>query len=59
MRSDGFQFVITKERGVRAGCRVFADFTEARDHWGKTRGGTPLGEETMMILDFLEKVTMR
>jgi hypothetical protein len=27
---------------------------EARGHWLKTRGGTPLGSETMLILDFME-----
>jgi hypothetical protein len=53
-RSDRYQFVITKDGGVRAGCRTFASFTEARKHWTATRRGTPLGAETMRILDFCE-----
>ena len=28
---------------------------EAREHWTRTRGGTPLGDETTLILDYLEK----
>jgi hypothetical protein len=39
---------------VHAGCRVFNNMQDARDHWIKTRGGTPLGDETMRILDYLE-----
>ena len=27
---------------------------EAREHWQKTRSGTALGNETMVILDCLE-----
>jgi hypothetical protein len=30
---------------------------EAREHWEITRGGTPLGEETMAILDALESLS--
>ena len=29
---------------------------EAREHCAETPGGTPLGDETMLILDFLEKM---
>jgi hypothetical protein len=29
---------------------------EAREHWAKTRGGTPLGAETASILDHIEAV---
>lgn len=54
MRSDGYQFVVSKSGSVHAGCRVFKDFAEAREHWRKTRGGTPLGDETTVILDCLE-----
>ncbi len=53
-RSDNYQFVITANGGVRAGCHVFDDFTQARDHWNKTRAGTALGAETMRILDWCE-----
>lgn len=28
---------------------------EAREHWSKTRGGTPLGDETTLILDYPER----
>ena len=53
-RSDRYQFVINNDGGVRAGCRVFDSITEARSHWVETRKDTLLGDETMMILDFLE-----
>lgn len=56
-RSDGYQFVMNSDGGIRAGCRVFHTMEEARKHWKRTRGGTPLGDETMKILDFLENVT--
>ena len=56
-RSDGYFFTLTsfKDEGVRvkAGCRNFS-LAEAREHWGKTRQGTPLGDETFAILDCLE-----
>jgi hypothetical protein len=58
-RSDGYRFVGWVKGGVlqiRAGCRNFA-IAEAREHWTKTRGGTPLGDETMCILDHIEAVT--
>lgn len=40
---------------VSAGCRLFT-LSEARDHWTRSRGGTLLGDETMAILDHLERV---
>jgi hypothetical protein len=55
-RSDGYFFWITGTAAnpiVRAGCRTFT-FPEARQHWQATRGGTPLGDETTAILDYLE-----
>jgi len=55
-RSDGYQFAIGETSSVHAGCRVFSTMAEAREHWTLTRGGTPLGDETMAILDFLEKM---
>lgn len=57
MRSDGYQFVLNADGGVRAGCRSFDTLAEAREHWRKTRGGTPLGDETFAILDVLETLS--
>lgn len=57
-RSDGYRFVGWVKDGVlqiRAGCRDFT-ITEAHQHWTKTRSGTPLGDETMRILDHIEQV---
>ena len=58
-RSDGyaFNYLLCTDGVMRvfAGCRCFT-MGEAREHWIKTRGGTPLGEETMIILDALEKI---
>ena len=57
-RSDGQRFVGWISEGVlqiRAGCRNFS-ITGARTHWQETRGGTPLGDETMAILDHIEAV---
>ena len=57
MRSDGhvFNYVMCIDEipRVGAGCRYFT-MEEAREHWTKTRGGTQLGDETMIILDALE-----
>ena len=36
-----------------AGCRYFT-MAEAHEHWQRTRGGTPLGDETFAILDALK-----
>jgi len=55
-RSDDYQFAIGETGSVHAGCRVFPTMAEARAHWTTTRGGTPLGDETMVILDYLEKM---
>ena len=57
-RSDGYRFVGWIKNGVlqiRAGCRDFT-ITQAREHWTATRSGTPLGDETMAILDHIETV---
>ena len=55
MRSDGHCFVAVPcadgERRVIAGCRYFT-YAEAMKHWNKTRKGTPLGDETMAILEY-------
>lgn len=55
-RSDGWQFVLGKDGKVHAGCHVFDNIQDARDHWKQTRGDTRLGDETMLILDYLENV---
>ena len=57
MRSDGYCFTYLPctdgEWRVIAGCRYFT-MAEAREHWQKTRSGTALGNETMVILACLE-----
>ncbi len=56
-RSDGYDFVAVScadgQVRVIAGCRYFT-FEEAYAHWTATRGGTPLGEESIDILDALK-----
>jgi hypothetical protein len=57
-RSDGHRFVGWVEAGtlmIRAGCRNLK-IPDAREHWQRTRGGTPLGDETFAILDHIETV---
>ena len=57
-RSDGYAFVVAPTaEGARiiAGCRYFT-IAEARAHWTNTRGGTPLGEESLALVDFLERM---
>jgi uncharacterized protein YjbI with pentapeptide repeats len=59
-RSDGYRFIAWCKDGVlqvRAGCRSFS-LPEAREHWERTRGGTALGDETMAILDLIERVAL-
>lgn len=57
-RSDGYAFCYVPDKDgvmrVIAGCRYFT-MEEARKHWQQKIGGTPLGDETMAILDFLEE----
>ena len=57
-RSDGYRFVGWTKDGVLqilAGCHSFS-ITDARAYWDKTRGGTPLGDETFAILNHIETV---
>ena len=58
-RSDKYTFTISAAENnkivISAGCRYFESFDDARNFWTKTRGGTKLGNETMLILDTLEK----
>ena len=60
-RSDGYTFTLLPMADgsvrVSAGRRLFS-FEEAREHWTRTRGGTPLGDETMLILDYLERASV-
>jgi hypothetical protein len=53
-RSDGYAFFLQRftndvEPMVKAGCRYFT-LAEAEAHWTRTRGGTPLGDETRAIV---------
>jgi hypothetical protein len=57
-RSDGYRFVGHVRNGVLtilAGCR-YLPIEKAREHWIESRGDTPLGDETMCILDHIEAV---
>jgi uncharacterized protein YjbI with pentapeptide repeats len=57
-RSDGYRFVGSICDGVLwidAGCHFFP-IAEGREHWTRTRSGTPLGAETTAILDHIEAV---
>ncbi len=59
-RSDGYPFFLQKltddkEPMVKAGCRLFT-VKEAQKHWTATRGGTPLGEETEIIVRSLVRL---
>ncbi len=59
-RSDGYRFVGHVVEGalmIHAGCR-YLQISEARDHWIRTRGGTPLGDESFIILDHIERVAI-
>jgi uncharacterized protein YjbI with pentapeptide repeats len=61
MRSDGHEFFLWHcEDGfyIKAGCRFFT-LAESRKHWKLTRGGTPLGDETMDILAMFVKAIKR
>ena len=58
-RSDAYLFIITPDKDgvlrIIAGCRYFT-IAEARAHWTETRGGTPLGDESLAIVDHLERM---
>ena len=57
-RSDGYVFLVRHESGgvvVTAGCRRFG-LAEARAHWTATRGGTPLGDESLALVDHCERM---
>ena len=58
-RSDGYRFVGTKTKTgtimIKAGCRFFT-IPEARDHWAKTRANTQLGNESLALVDHIERM---
>ena len=60
-RSDGYTFTIFIEQSgalkITAGCRFFTP-DEARSHWRSTRGGTKLGDESLLIVDHLERMAL-
>ena len=54
-RADGYPFFLQQLTGdispmVKAGCRLLT-LPDAWKHWNATRGGTPLGDETIAIID--------
>jgi uncharacterized protein YjbI with pentapeptide repeats len=56
-RADGHEFFLwPTDAGwmVRAGCR-FLTMDAARQHWTTTRSGTPLGDESLDILDMFAR----
>ena len=56
VRSDNYTFsVCASPHGPRiiAGCRYFT-YKEARQHWKETRGGTKLGDESLLIVKSLK-----
>lgn len=58
VRSDGYTFTVAPTpEGARiiAGCRYFT-FEDARKHWTEKRGGTPLGDESLALVDHLERM---
>ena len=60
-RSDGYEFFLWHcQEGyfIKAGCR-FLDMNAARQHWGSTRQGTALGNESLDILDFFDAAIKR
>jgi len=58
-RSDGYTFIMVNCADdisrIIAGCRFFT-YEEAIQHWNATRGGTTLGEESIMIVNFLKNM---
>ena len=55
-RTDGYTFIVARSADdprIIAGCRYFT-FEEAESHWVKTRGGTKLGDESLLIVSHLK-----
>ena len=60
-RADGYEFFLWHcQEGffIKAGCHFFT-MAEARQHWTATRAGTPLGDESLDILDFFDAAIKR
>jgi hypothetical protein len=59
-RSDGCTFTLLPCRDgvfrISAGCRYFT-FDEAVTHWTATCGGTSLGEESLLIVEFFKNIS--
>jgi hypothetical protein len=59
-RSDNYTFLVAPTPDgprIIAGCRYFT-FDEARAHWAETRGGTQLGNESLALVDHLERMAV-
>lgn len=59
-RTDGYTFLIAPTPSgprIMAGCRYFS-IDEARAHWAATRGGTKLGDESLALVDHLERMAI-
>jgi uncharacterized protein YjbI with pentapeptide repeats len=57
-RSDGYTFFLVREKTramVSAGCRYFTPI-EGRAHWTSTRADTRLGNESLAMIDHLERM---
>ena len=58
-RTDGYTFTVFHDHEyvvhIAAGCRYFT-IEEARQHWRATRGGTKLGDESLALIDHLERM---
>ena len=62
-RSDGYRFLLIRDNDgvgftLRAGCRSFRSFDDARTHWATTRKGTMLGDESAALVDHLERMAL-
>ena len=58
MRSDGYRFLAIRDDEnivISAGCRRFS-IPDARAHWQATRAGTRLGDESLALVDHLERM---
>ena len=58
-RTDGYTFCVAHDHHyivrIIAGCRYLTP-DEARRHWTETRGGTRLGDESLALIDHLERM---
>jgi hypothetical protein len=58
LRSDGFRFFLLREGDkivISAGCRRFS-IADARAHWIATRANTRLGNESLALVDHMERM---